>query len=185
MHHCKPVATPLAINDHISKSDVNQKSDTRLYRSIVGSLLYLTTTRPYLMFAASLLSSFMTEPSDINTRIAKRILRYLRGTSNFGVMFESSVEPKLTTYSDIDWAGTIDDMKSTSGYAFTLGFGIFSWMSKKQGVVTQSTAEAEYVAASATVNQTIWLRKILADMGHTQENSTEVLVDSKSAITIS
>ncbi|XP_040863155.1 secreted RxLR effector protein 161-like [Glycine max] len=91
------------------------------------------------MYATSLLSRFMQSPSQINFGARKRILS--------------------------DWAGSADDMKSTSGYAFSLGSGMFSWASKKQATVTQSTAEAEYVVATEATSQAIWLRRILEDMG--------------------
>ncbi|KAF2324239.1 hypothetical protein GH714_011023 [Hevea brasiliensis] len=91
----------------------------------------------------------------------------------------------LYGYSDSDWAGSLDDMKSTSGYCFTMGSGVFSWCSKKQEVVAQSTAEAEFVAATAAVNQAIWLKKILSDLQLEQEQGTKILVDNQAAIAIS
>ncbi|KAF2322706.1 hypothetical protein GH714_029173 [Hevea brasiliensis] len=87
--------------------------------------------------------------------------------------------------SNSDWAGSLDDMKSTSGYCFTMGSGVFSWCSKKQEVVAQSTAEAEFVAATAAVNQAIWLKKILSDLQLEQEQGTKILVDNQAAIAIS
>ncbi|XP_021762535.1 uncharacterized protein LOC110727276 [Chenopodium quinoa] len=159
MQNCKPVSTPLVVNEKLSRDDGQRQADTRQYMSLVGSLLYLTAAR--LMFAASLLSRFMSEPSDVHMGAARRVLRYIRGTSDFGVMFNASENSKLLAYSDSDWGGSNDDMKSTLGYVFSLGSGVFSWISKKQEVVAQSTAEAEYIAASATVNQAVWLRKIL------------------------
>jgi hypothetical protein len=87
-------------------------------------------------------------------------------------------------YSDSDWAGSIDDMRSTSGYLFTLGSGAFCWNSKKQEIVAQSTAEAEYVAASGAVNQAVWLRKILSDLHQAQVNPTTIMVDNQSAIAV-
>ncbi|KAH9782217.1 hypothetical protein KPL71_008805 [Citrus sinensis] len=116
---------------------------------------------------------------------AKRVLRYVKGTCNFGIKFTRSKEFKLFGYSDSDWGGSIDDMKSTSGYCFTLGSGVFSWSSKKQEIVAQSTAEVEFVAATAAVNQALWLRKILIDLNLEQEESTEILVDNQAAIAIS
>ncbi|XP_074282806.1 phenylcoumaran benzylic ether reductase POP1-like [Silene latifolia] len=126
----------------------------------------------------------MSKPSEVHMGTAKRILRYLKGTLEFGVFYQPCDNPRLIAYSDSDWAGSVDDMKSTSGYAFTFGSGTFSWNSKKQDIVAQSTAEAEYVAASAAVNQVIWLRKILQDLGYKQEGATKVMVDNKSAIAI-
>ncbi|XP_074271155.1 secreted RxLR effector protein 161-like [Silene latifolia] len=172
MENCKPVSTPLVLNGKLSKNDGSKEVDLKQYRSLVGSLLYLTATRSDLMFTTSLLSRFMSKPSEVHMGTAKRILRYLKGTLEFGVFYQPCDNPRLIAYSDSDWAGSVDDMKSTSGYAFTFGSGTFSWNSKKQDIVAQSTAEAEYVAASAAVNQVIWLRKILQDLGYKQEGAT-------------
>ena len=87
-------------------------------------------------------------------------------------------------YSDSDWAGSVDDMKNTSGYAFTLGSGMFSWNSKKQEVVAQSSAEAEYIAAAGATNQALWLRKILCDLEQNDIEATVIKVDNKSAISM-
>lgn len=90
----------------------------------------------------------------------------------------------LYGFVDSDWGGS-DDMRSTSGYIFSLGSGFFCWNSKKQDVVAQSTAEAEYVAATTAVNQALWLRKLLVDLKHEQQEATEIFVDNEAAITIS
>ncbi|KAL0440855.1 UNVERIFIED_CONTAM: Secreted RxLR effector protein [Sesamum radiatum] len=99
----------------------------------------------------------MQSPSQVHYAAAKRILRYLRGTKDFGIWYKSTNDAKMVGYTDSDWAGSVDDMKSTSGYTFSLGSGIFSWASKKQATVAQSSAEAEYIAAAATSNHAIWL----------------------------
>ncbi|KAK4399803.1 Retrovirus-related Pol polyprotein from transposon RE2 [Sesamum angolense] len=155
MESCKTVTTPLVTGEKYQKEDRSQKVDGSMYRSLIGSLLYLTATRPDIMFATSLLSRFMQSPSQVNYGAAKRILRYLRGTKDFGIWYKSTNDAKLVGYTDSDWAGSVDDMKSTSGYTFSLGSGIFSWASKKKATVAQSSAEAEYIAAAATSNQAI------------------------------
>ena len=92
--------------------------------------------------------------------------------------FTRSKDFKLVGFSDSDWEGSIDDLRSTSGYCFTLGYGVFSWCSKKQETVAQSTTEAEFVVATVAVNQALWLRKILIDLNLEQKESTEILVDN-------
>ncbi|KAL0289530.1 UNVERIFIED_CONTAM: hypothetical protein Sangu_2611800 [Sesamum angustifolium] len=109
---------------------------------------------------------------------------YSRIDNIHGSGFRRSLsEPTLYIKSqDSDWAGSVDDMKSTSGYTFSLGSGIFTWASKKQATVAQSSAEAEYIAAAATSNQAIWLRRVLEDIGEKQEEPTRIYCDNKSAM---
>ncbi|KAK9757157.1 hypothetical protein RND81_01G144300 [Saponaria officinalis] len=184
MDKCKVMTTPLAVNEKLFKEDEAEKADYSTYRGIVGCLLYLTASRPDLMFSASLLSRFMQSPSQLHHAAAKRVLRYLRGTKDLGIWYKPTEKLELVGFSYSDWGGSIDDMRSTSGYAFTLGSGVFSWQSQKQDNVAQSTTEAECIAACAAVNQAIWLRKVLKDMGKEQFNPTRLLCDSKSAIAI-
>ncbi|GAU44031.1 hypothetical protein TSUD_349630 [Trifolium subterraneum] len=140
---------------------------------------------PDILFSVSLLSRFMHCASELHLKAAKRVIRYIKGTVHYGVKYCKVKDFKLFGYSDSDWAGSSDDMKSTLGYCFNIGSSVFSWCSKKQEVVAQSTAEAEFVAATAAANQAIWLRNILADLGLKQEQSTEIFVDSQAAISIS
>ena len=182
MYDYKPVATPLVVNEKLQKDDGAQETDASCYRSLIGSLLYLTTTRPDIMYATSLLSRFMQKPSQIHYGVGKRILRYLQGTKEFGIWYKIMTNSRMIGYTDSDWAGLIDDMKSTSGYAFSLGSGIFSWASKKQATVAQSIVEAEYVVAAEATSQAIWLRKIFKDMGEKQNGPTTINCDNKSSI---
>ena len=117
------------------------------------------------MFAANLLSRFMHTPSHFHYAAAKRVLRYIQGTTSYGIRYNKNKEVQLHGYCDSDWGGCVDDMKSTSGYTFSLGSGMFSWSSKKQESVAQSSAEAEYVLAATATSQAIWLRRILEDIG--------------------
>ncbi|XP_052877419.1 uncharacterized mitochondrial protein AtMg00810-like [Gossypium arboreum] len=127
MSNCKLVNTPIAQGEKLTSFGNQERVDEKEYRSLVGCLLYLTATRPDLMHAA-----------------AKRVLRYVKGTLKLGVMFKKENELKLMGYSDSDWAGSADDMRSTSGYFFTLGSGAFCWSSKKQQTVAQSTVKRVY-----------------------------------------
>ncbi|XP_041995727.1 secreted RxLR effector protein 161-like [Salvia splendens] len=154
MDGCKPVATPLVTNEKFSKEDGTPKANAAIYRSIIGSLLYLTASRLDIMYPTSLLSRFIQDPSQVHYGAAK-ILRYLQGTQDYGIWYTPESFSKLIGYTDSDWGGSTDDMKSTSGYTFSLGSGIFSWSSKKQDCVAQSSAEAEYVAAALTTSQAI------------------------------
>ena len=124
LESCKEVATPLAQNEKISKKDGEKLEKHSTYRSLVGSLLYLTTTRPDLMFLAGLLSRFMSSPSNVHIGVAKRVLKYVKGTTNLGIWYLKTEGVKLDGYVDSDWAGSVDDMKSASGYVFTIGSSV-------------------------------------------------------------
>ncbi|XP_060675877.1 secreted RxLR effector protein 161-like [Ziziphus jujuba] len=146
--NCNPVLTPLVTNEKLSKEDGNGATDEEMYRKVVGSLLYLTATRPDIMFTASLLARFMHCPTKKHLGTAKRVLRYVKSTLDYGIEYIKGKQIVLVGYFDSDWSGFMDDMKSTSGYAFSFGSGVFSWASVKQNCVALSTAEAEYISAS-------------------------------------
>ncbi|KAM1673061.1 hypothetical protein ACFXTN_037886 [Malus domestica] len=179
---CKPVSTPLIANEKLKKDDGGEPADASLYKSIVGSLLYLTAIRSDLMFSASLLSKFMQNPSKVHMGTAKRVLRYVQGTLYYGIKYEMGKSTILIGFCDSDWGGSEDDSRSTSGYAFTFGSGDFSWASVKQQSVALSTAKAEYMSASKATAQAIWLRFILKDFGKLQVEATPLLCDNTSAI---
>ncbi|XP_015168566.1 uncharacterized mitochondrial protein AtMg00810-like [Solanum tuberosum] len=187
MQDCKPVSTPISTGVKLGKDEDSEKVDNSMYRSLIGSLLYLTASRPDILFVVSLLSRFMHSPRDTHFTAAKRVLRYIKGTSKFGIFFPTSAEVtmNLIGYSDSDWGGGVDDSRSTSGYLFCLGTSCFSWSSRKQETTAQSTAEAEYIAAASAVNQAIWLRKMLKDLGYEQTEATKIMCDNSSAVSIS
>eukprot|EP00253_Pinus_taeda_P018807 PITA_18807 len=185
MQNSEAAVTPTVVGLKLTKEDNNKHFDPKLYKSIVGSLMYLTATRPDVMHAVSLISIFMERSKETHWQEAKRILRYVNGTKGFGILYSSSKSFVLTGYIDSDWAGSVDDRKSTSGYVFHMGSGAISWASKKKPVVFLSTAEAEYVAATAAACQAMWLRRVLRDLCHEQENGTTIYCDNSSAITLS
>ncbi|BBG96386.1 transposable element gene [Prunus dulcis] len=137
------------------------------------------------MFAASLLARFMHNPTKKHMGTAKRVLRYVQGTINYGIAYDKGKGAVLIGYCDSDWSGSEDDMRSTSGYAFNLGSGAFSWASIKQSSVALSTAEAEYMSAAEATAQAMWLRFVLSDFGEEQVEPTQLLCDNTSAIAIS
>ncbi|KAF2318988.1 hypothetical protein GH714_012237 [Hevea brasiliensis] len=145
MERSKSVSTPLVYNEKLPKENKGSEVDASLYRSLIGSLLYLTATRPDLMFAASVLSRFMQSPGQMHLGVAKHVLRYIRGTADCGIWYTSVEDGKLIGYSDSDWAGCPDDMKSTAGYVFSMGSGVFSWKSRKPDSVTNKDGDVEKV----------------------------------------
>ncbi|XP_050875617.1 secreted RxLR effector protein 161-like [Lathyrus oleraceus] len=148
MEGCNPASTPMDPGTKLSKFDGGERVETGKYRSLVGSLRYLTCTRPDISLSVGIVSRFMEEPVYTHWKALKRILRYIQGTVSLGMFYSNSDKYKLVGYSDSDWCGDIDDRKSTSGYVFFMGNTAFTWLSKKQPIVTLSTCEAEYVAAS-------------------------------------
>lgn len=152
MEDCRSTTTPMNQKEKFSNDNGVEKVDEHYYRSLIGCLMYLTATRPDIMFAVSILSRFMNYSSEVHLQAAKRIVRYVKGTADYGIKYTHSQNFQLQGYSDSDWGGSVDDMKSTTGYCFNFGSSVFSWCSRKQDVVAQSIAEAEYVAAVAVVN---------------------------------
>eukprot|EP00253_Pinus_taeda_P031184 PITA_31184 len=164
MQECKAAITPTVMGLKLSREDSSEDFDPSLYKSILGSLMYLTATRPDIMYAVSLISRFMERPKEAHWQAAKQILRYVK---------------------DSDWAGSVDDQKSTSGYVFHMGSRAISWASKKQFIVALSTAEAEYVAATAAACQAVWMRRMLRSLGREQAKATVIFCDNSSAIALS
>lgn len=125
----------------------------------------------------------MQNPSHLHLGATKHVRRYIQGTLEYSICYQKNKEVKLIGYSDSDLGGCKDDLKSTSGYCFLLGSGIFSWQSKKQETVAQSAVEAEYDSAAVGTAQVIWLRRILTDFGY-EHGRTLIYCDNKSAIDI-
>jgi hypothetical protein len=147
--------------------------------------MYLAATRPDLMYVLSLISRFMNCPTELHMHAVKRVLRYLNGTINLGIMYKRGGNEKLEAYTDSDYAGDLDDRKSTSGYVFMLSSGAVSWLSKKQPVVTLSTTEAEFIAAASCACQSVWMRRVLEKLGQIQPGSITVYCDNSSTIKLS
>lgn len=137
------------------------------------------------MYVVCLLSRYMADLTDQHMQAAKRVLWYLKGTMGFGVYYKRGAVSELTVYTNSDYAGDIDDRRSTSGYAFLLSGGAVAWVSKKQHVVTLSTTEAEFVAAAYCACQCVWMRRILEEFGLKQSGSTTIMCDNSSAIKLS
>ena len=132
-----------------------RKIDNILYKQIVGSLMYLTATRPDIMHVVSIISRYVEFPTEMHLLAAKRIFRYLQGTSEYGLFYKKGEKSSLVGFTYSDYAGDLSDRKSTSGYVFMMSLVAISWCSKKQPIVTLSTTEAEFVAATVCTCQAI------------------------------
>lgn len=185
MLQCNPVSTPSETGLKLSKDHDGERVDSTYFKQIVGSLMYITSTRPDIMHAVSTLSRYMENPTKMHLMAAKRVFRYLKGTTDFGILYKKGKMSSVYGYTDSDYAGDIDDRKSTSGNVFLMSSGAVSWSSKKQPIVTLSTTEAEFVAAATCSCQAIWLRRMLDVIGSQQHSPTIIYCDNISTIKLS
>jgi len=185
MADCKPCSTHVDTNAKVSSIDGAPVSDPTQYRSLVGALQYLTFTRLDISYAVQQVCLHMHDPRDTHLSAVKRILRYLRGTTEHGLLLRPFVPSALCVYTDADWAGCPDTRKSTSGYAVFLGDNLVSCSSKRQNTVSRSSAEAEYRAVANGVAEACWLRQLMQELHCPLTKSTLVYCDNVSAIYLS
>ena len=185
----KPVTTPVCVGSKLTKAkEDDELVDESLYQSAVGSLQYLSTmTRPDITFAVSNVAKYSSKPTKEHWIAVKRILRYLKGSHNFGLLYRKSDcdTSKCIGFSDSDWAGDLDDRRSTSGYIFQVGGTAVSWKSRKQSCVALSTAEAEYIALSQAAQEAIWLKQLNTDLKVESSEPTTIYEDNQAAICLS
>ncbi|KAJ8625785.1 hypothetical protein MRB53_034315 [Persea americana] len=155
MSSCNETSTPMNAIERLTNEDGSGRADARVFRSIVGGLIYLTHTRPNIVFVVSLISRFMHSPTRHHLGVAKRILRYVRGIMNYGIWYYPVTNLSLIGFTDSDWAGSLQDRKSTTSYMFNIGCGAVCWLSKKQETVALSSAKAEYMAATSATCQAV------------------------------
>ncbi|XP_070049850.1 secreted RxLR effector protein 161-like [Nicotiana tomentosiformis] len=165
----------------LSKFDEGEKADSTFFKSLVGSLRYLTCIKPDILFAVGVVSHFMEALTSTHLKVTRRILRYLKGTIDFGLFYSSSSDFKFMGFCDGDYAGDIDNRKSTTGFVFFSGDSVISWSSKKQFIVTLSTCEAEYIATTSCTCHAIWLRRLLKELNLPQIEAIEICIDNKLA----
>ena len=140
---------PLSSSTKLRLDSFGIEVNPTLYRSIIRSLLYLTASRPDIAFSMGICACYQVAPKKSHLIAVKRIIRYINGTPEYGLWYSKDSNDCLASYSDADWARSVNDQKSTLGRCFYLGNNLVSWMSKKQNSVSLSTAEAEYVAAGS------------------------------------
>ncbi|XP_075091630.1 secreted RxLR effector protein 161-like [Nicotiana tabacum] len=149
------IATATRLNLDKSGSSINQT----MYRDIIGSLLYLTASRPYIVFSVGLCARFQSNPKESNLKADKKILRDLQGKQDLVLYYPSCDNFNLVGYADADFAGYLVDWKSTSGMAHFLGSCLISWGTRKQNSIALSTTEAEYVAPASCCSQLLWIKQ--------------------------
>nr|GFC18956.1 retrovirus-related Pol polyprotein from transposon TNT 1-94 [Tanacetum cinerariifolium] len=184
MESCDPVGTPMKIKDKLDLDQNGTPVNATKYRSMIGVLMYLTSSRLDIVHATYLCARYQAKPTEKHLKEVKMIFRYLRGTINTGLWYTKDSSFELTGFSDADYAGCKDTFKSTSGGAQFLVEKLVSWSPKKQDCMALSTAEAKYVFLSACCAQVLWMRTQLTDYGF-HFNKILIYCDSKSVIAIS
>ncbi|KAK8926656.1 hypothetical protein KSP39_PZI018977 [Platanthera zijinensis] len=183
MENATSMRTPMRSTVSLDKDEKGKPFDETKYKSIIRSMLYLTASRPDIMFSTCVCAKYQVNIKESHYIAAKRILRYLKGTPNLDLWYPRNNDVELIGFSDADFAGSRDDRKSTSGTCQFLGRRLISWNSKKQNCVATSTAESEYISAGSCCAQLLWIRNQLKDYD-LQFRDVPMYCDSSSAITI-
>jgi hypothetical protein len=179
---CNPTKLPMDPHDQLQKHTRMPRVDPLLYRSLVGSLIYLTNTMPDICFAVSNVSKYMDQPEEAHYQAAKHILRYLRGTLDYGLFMPAENNIELHTYADADWGRDLDTRRSVSGIIHKLGDSSIFWSSCMQSTVSLLTTEAEYRVLTYAAKDIIYFRRLLGELGLPQTSSTTLLSDNQSCI---
>ncbi|KAL5551297.1 hypothetical protein UlMin_001473 [Ulmus minor] len=164
MDEAKPLPTPMVSNLKLTAINGDPITNGTEYRSIVGALQYITITRLETAYSVNQVCQFMQNPLDNHWKAIKRILRYLKGTMDEGIVMRRSKSLALTGYCDVDWGNDLDDKRSTTCYCIYLGNNLMSWSSKKQVVVSRSSTEAEYRSLANATLDIIWIQSLLGEL---------------------
>lgn len=184
MSTAAPTPTPMVSFPKLVAEDGSSPlADDHLYRSTIGMLQYVCITRPDLSYCVNKLSQYMNAPSEAHWKAVKRVLRYLSGTITQGLLY-SKGQLQLSYYSDADWASSVEDRQSTTGYVIYLGPNSIAWCSKKQAVMSRSSSEAEYRSLVNCVSRLLWIKQLLAEVGGTLCQSPVVWCDNTSTISM-
>ncbi|KAK1604433.1 hypothetical protein QYE76_028106 [Lolium multiflorum] len=174
MLKCTPASTPMTVVDKLSASEgvLLTADEATRYRSVVGGLQYLTLTRPDISFAVNKVCQYLHAPRVPHWTAVKRILRFIRFTYSHGLVLRSTPATLISAFSDADWAGNIDDRRSTGGYAIFYGGNLIAWTARKQATVSRSSTESEYKAVANATAEVIWVQSLLKELGLSQNGIT-------------
>ncbi|KAK8913906.1 hypothetical protein KSP39_PZI024435 [Platanthera zijinensis] len=182
----KPARYPMATGEDKTWTDDSPLvSDVTRYRRLVGKLIYLTVTRPDISYAVGKVSQFMQAPRECHLQSALKILEYVKAAPGKGLLFQKHGHLRVEAYSDSSYADDKGDRKSTSGFCTFIGGNLVSWKSKKQSVVSRSSAEAEYRSMASTTCELKWMRALMFDLGEVYDYPLPMFCDNKAAIYIS
>jgi hypothetical protein len=179
------VSTPMVVGCKLSKDDMSPDVDQRTYRSMIGSLLYITTSRLDIMQVVGMVGHYQSSPKQSHLVVVIRIFKYLKGTMTYGLWYPRNQNFQLTSYSYADWANCVDERKSTSGGAFFLGDSLVAWLRKKQGSISLSTTKAEYIVVATCCTQILWMIQTLADLKVTHTDPIPLHFNNTNAISLS
>jgi hypothetical protein len=182
MLECKSMNTPMEAKLKLLVDTSSDLIDATLYRQIIGSLMYLTNTRPDICFVVNTVSQFLVEPRRVHLVTEKHMMRYLKGTMDYGLSYDGDHDFTLIGYTDADWAGIIADRKNTSRCCFSMRSAMISWQSRKQSNISLSIAEAKYIDACFASCEAIWLQKLLISLFDLEMRETAILCDNQSCI---
>ncbi|KAK4374908.1 hypothetical protein RND71_005585 [Anisodus tanguticus] len=185
MANCKIMPTPVHSKSKLSANEGAPVSDPTLYRSLAGALQYLTFTRHDIAYVVLQVCLFMHDPRESHFAALKRIIRYVKGTLDFGLHIYLSAPTKLLSYKDADWAGCRDTRRSTSGYYVFLVDNLISWSVKRKATLSSSSVEAEYRGVANVVTKICWLRNLLLELQCPLLKASIVYCDNISAIYMS
>jgi hypothetical protein len=176
------VSVPVPPGTKLKKAEEEFK-DPSLFRAVIGSLIYASTcTRPDVSYAVCILSQFMSDPGEEHWMLAKRVLRYLKGSLGVQLVFGGdSGGTELEGFADANWGEDIVDRRSYSGYVFRIGNSLVSWRCRKQPTVAKSSTEAEYMALGSAAQECLWLRSLLAELGLAPGGATTIFEDNQGA----
>ncbi|GJU94286.1 copia protein [Tanacetum coccineum] len=180
----KPIKTLMSTETKLTRDEEGESVDNTKYRGMIGSLLYLTASRPDIMFSVCLCARFQEDPKTSHLEAVKRIFRYIKGTTHLGLWYPKGSDIETIVYADSDHAGDYVDRKSTSGVCTFMGCCLTSWFLKKQTALAISTTEAEYVSAGKACQQALWMKQALIDYG-VRLDDIPIMCDNKGAIDLS
>ena len=181
---CKLVSTPMDPNHKLGEAKEEPMVDKRMYQRLVGRLIYLAHTLPDIAYSVSVINQFMHDPRELHLQVAYRVLHYLKGNLGKGILFKKDDTLALEAYTDVDYAGSIVDRRSTIGYCTFLGGNLVTWRSKKQNVVARSSTESKFRVIAQGLCELLWFKIILDDLRIKWDDPMKLYCDNKSVINI-
>ncbi|XP_065368828.1 uncharacterized protein LOC135961258 [Calliphora vicina] len=191
MAECNPTTTPIDYNQKLSASmspedDESKRNMSEVpYMQAIGCLLFAAQiTRPDICYAINFLSRFGINPGRPHWEAVKRVMRYLKGTIDKGIVYKKQTEDEIKGFCDADWAGDVDDRKSTTGYVFVYQSGAISWSTRKQKTVALSSTEAEFMSLTAAIQESVWLKRLEAELNPDVNETMLLYCDNKGALQV-